>query len=146
MATPLTLYIPIKQDEASQQAAKAVYESFQTSDHTVLQASQILHYVRTALVPNLPGTPGTLAVLLITTFDGPMNPYLNYFWNIPSIQQAFGALESIALNPPSPPVTDLTGFINFINANNLNQPADLYAAYPQTVKQIEAAFGPDAAA
>lgn len=146
MATPLTLYLPIKQDEASQQAAQAVYNSFQTSEHAVLQDSHILHYVRIALVPNLPGTPGTLAILLITTFDGAMNPYLNYFWDVPSIQQAFAALESIALNPPSPPVTDLTGFINFINANNLNQPADLYAAYPQTVKQIEAAFGSGAAA
>jgi hypothetical protein len=140
MATPLTFYVPIKQDATSQAAAEQIYTSFATEVHSGLDASGIVHYARVALIPNLSGE-GTLAVLLVTTFDGPMNPYLSYFWNDdPAIKGAFAGLAAIALNPPNPPVTDLTGFENFINNNNLNQPQDLYQAYPQTVKQIEGAF------
>jgi hypothetical protein len=140
MATPLTLYIPIKQDSDSQNAAQEIYTTFTQGVNTGLDQSQIVHYARVALIPNLSGE-GTQAVLLITTFDGAMNPYLSYFWNDdPTIKAAFAGLAAIALNPPNPPVTDLTGFENFINANNLNQPSDLYQAYPQTVRQIEEAF------
>jgi hypothetical protein len=140
MATPLTLYIPVKQDSDSQKAAQEIYTTFMEGVHTGLDQSQIVHYARVALIPNLSGE-GIQAVVLITTFDGPMNPYLSYFWNDDaSIKAAFAGLAAIALNPPNPPVTDLTGFENFINANNLNQPNDLYQAYPQTVRQIEQAF------
>ncbi|GAB3222197.1 hypothetical protein [Spirosoma arcticum] len=143
MATPLTLYVPIKQDATSQAAAKQIYESFAANTHAGLDASEILHYARIALVPNAVGTEGALALLLMTTFDGAMNPYLSYFWNDDaSIKGAFQAIMDIALDPPNPPVTDLNGFQNFINANNLNQPADLYQAYPQSVLQIQAAFPP----
>jgi hypothetical protein len=140
MATPLTLYIPVKQDEESQKAAQEIYTTFTQGVNTGLDQSQIVHYARVALIPNLSGE-GIQAVVLITTFDGPMNPYLSYFWNDDaSIKAAFAGLAAIALNPPNPPVTDLTGFENFINANNLNQPSDLYQAYPQTVSQILQAF------
>ncbi|MBD2753688.1 hypothetical protein [Spirosoma validum] len=141
MATPLTMYVPIKQDAASQAAAQAIYANFATTTHAGLDASGILHYARVALIPNASGTEGALGLLLVTTFDGAMNPYLSYFWNKdPAIKGAFQAIMDIALDPPSPPVTDLNGFQNFINACNLNQPADLYQAYPQTVAQIESAF------
>lgn len=144
MATPLTLYVPIKQDQASQAAAQQVYANFATDAHPGLDASGILHYARIALIPNAKGTDGALALMLVTTFDGAMNPYLDYFWNDdPTIKGAFQAIMDIALDPPNPPVTDLNGFQNFINANNLSQPGDLYQAYPQTVAQIEAAFSPN---
>jgi len=139
--TPLTLYVPIRQDAASQQAAQEIYKSFATSVHEGLNASQIVHYAHFALVPNADGEDGSQALLLITAFDGPMNPYLSTFWNNdPAIKGAFQAIIDIALTPPPAPVTDLNGFANFVNAHNLNQPADLYSAYPQTVKQILAAF------
>ncbi|MFZ1221440.1 MAG: hypothetical protein WAO00_19280 [Chthoniobacterales bacterium] len=142
MATPLTLYVPIKQDAQSQAAAQKIYADFATGVHDGLDASQIVEYARVALIPNLSGE-GTQAIILITTFDGPMNPYLAYFWNEdPTIKGAFAGIAAIALNPPNPPVTDLTGFENFINNNNLNQPQDLYQAYPQTVRQILAKFPP----
>jgi hypothetical protein len=140
MATPLTLYVPIKQDSTSQAAAQQMYQTFATEMHTALDESHILHYVRLALVPNAQGTEGYLALLLITTFDGAMNPYLNYFWNQPAVRAVFEAITQVALNGPAAPITDLTGFENYINANNLNQPQDLYQAYPQTVIQIQGAF------
>ncbi|MDB5007562.1 MAG: uncharacterized protein JWQ84_259 [Mucilaginibacter sp.] len=139
MANPLTLYVPIKQDAISQAGAQLAYETFVKSVKTGLDASGIVHYARLALIPNASGQ-GTYAILLITAFDGPMNPYLSFFWTNPNTQKAFAGIAQVALNPPVPPVTDLTGFENFINENNLSQPADLYQAYPQTVKEIEAAF------
>ena len=143
MATPLTLYVPIKQDTNSQNAAQGIYTTFAANLRTGLAEAnvvQIVHYARVCLIPNLSGK-GTQAVVLITTFDGPMNPYLAFFWNDDtSVKIAVKALAAIALNPPRPPVIDLTSFENFINANNLNQPKDLYEAYPQTVSQIEQAF------
>jgi hypothetical protein len=140
MATPLTLYVPIKQDPESQKAAEAINAGFGEGSRAGLDKSKIVHYARVALIPNLSGK-GIQAVVLITTFDGPMNPYLAVFWNgDPFVKAAFAGIAAIALNPPNPPVTDLTGFQNFINANNLNQPDDLYEAYPQTVDQIEQAF------
>jgi hypothetical protein len=135
MANPLTLYVPIKQDLLSQGAAKAAAATFVKSVQTGLDASGIVHYARLALIPN-PTGKGILAILLVTTFDGPMNPYLQFFWNNPGTQKAFAGIAALALNPPKPPVTNVTGFENFINKNNLNQPKDLYQAYPQTVKQI----------
>jgi hypothetical protein len=135
MANPLTLYVPIKQDPLTQAAAKAAAADFVQSVKSGLDASGIVHYARLALIPNLTGK-GIQAILLVTTFDGPMNPYLQFFWNNPGTQKAFAGIAAIALTPPKPPVTNVTGFENFINKNNLNQPGDLYQAYPQTVKQI----------
>jgi hypothetical protein len=135
MANPLTLYVPIRQDALTQAAAKAAAAGFVQSVQEGLDASGIVHYARLALIPNLTGK-GIQALLLVTTFDGPMNPYLQFFWNNPGTRKAFAGIAAIALNPPKPPVTNVTGFENFINKNNLNQPKDLYQAYPQTVKQI----------
>ena len=139
MTNPLTLYVPIKQDALSQAGAQLAYDNFVDDVKAGLDVSKIVHYARLALIPNASGV-GTNAILLITAFDGPMNPYLSFFWSNPSTQRAFAGIAAIALNPPNPPVTDLTGFENFINENNLNQPGDLYKAYPQTVKEIEVAF------
>jgi hypothetical protein len=136
MATPLTLYVPIKQDTASQAAAQFAYQNFVPSVKAGLDASNIVHYARLSLIPNTSG-PGTLALLLDTVFDGAMNTYLDYFWKNEGTRKAFQGIAAIALNPPKAPVTDPTGFENFINANNLNKKAtDLYQVYTLTVKQI----------
>lgn len=135
MANPLTLYVPIQQNFIAQAAAAEAATSFVKSVQEGLDASGIVHYARLALIPN-PTGKGIQAILLVTTFDGPMNPYLQFFWNNPGTQKAFAGIAAIALKPPKPPVTNVTGFENFINKNNLNQPEDLYQAYTKTVKQI----------
>jgi hypothetical protein len=136
MANPLTLYVPIKQDKFTQAAAQAAYKTFVQSVKGGLDNTNIVHYARLALIPNLSGQ-GTLAILLITTFDGPMDPYLQFFWKDKSTRDAFAGVAKLALNPPVPPVTDVNGFEKFINDNNLNVPTDLYQAYNLTVKQIK---------
>jgi hypothetical protein len=139
MATPLTLYVPIKQDAATQSAAEAVYQAFPPPG-IIKDLQTIVHYARIALVPNATGQ-GILALLVITTFDGPMNPYLKFFWDSPGFQALFQGVANMALTPPNPPVTDLTGFENFIINNNLNNKStDLYQSYPQTVQQILSKF------
>jgi hypothetical protein len=139
MTNPLTLYVPIKQDPKTQETAQGIHDSFVAAVKAGLDASSIVHYARISLVPNASGE-GFSAIMLMTEFDGPMNPYLKFFWDNPGTKLAFSAIAAIALTPPNPPVTDLTGFENFINNNNLNEAGDMYAAYPQTVKEIEKAF------
>lgn len=139
MATPLSLYIPIKQDTETQMAAMLAYETLVASITPGLDEAQIVHYARLVLLPK--AEVGSIqAVLLITTFDGPMNPYLKFFWDRPGFRETFQGFAKLAQNPPQPPVTDLTSFQNFINSNNVSQPGDLYQAYPQTVPQIINAF------
>lgn len=139
MTNPLTLYVPIKQDVASQATAQFVHDNFVASVKAGLDSSEIVHYARVSLIPNASGE-GIYAIMLMTEFDGPMNPYLKFFWDNKGTQTAFTTIANIALNPPNPPVSDLTGFENFINDNNLNPAGDMYAAYPQTVKEIVKAF------
>ena len=142
MANPLSLYVPIKQDFISQTAAKAAYETFVSQVKPGLDKVKIVHYARLILIPNANDKSTTQAVLLITTFDGPMNPYLKVFWNTKGFKQTFQGFADLALTQPSPPVTDLTSFELFINNNNLSKPRDLYAAYTQSVVQIDNAFKP----
>jgi hypothetical protein len=150
MASPLTMYVQIKQDAASQAAAAASVANFTQGVQANLDTLQIVHYATLTLVPNpstTPGVPATgyLAILLMTDFDLAMNPYLATFWNDPTsgIKAAVQGIADIAYNPV-PPITTLTAFENFVNDNNLS-PAptsvppvwtNFYQAYPQTVKQI----------
>jgi hypothetical protein len=144
MANPLTLYIPIKQDPEIQKAAQDAHDHFVELHTGELDRFEDVHYARLVLIPN-PGGSGILALCVITTFDGGMNPYLKFFWNDPALQKLFAGIAAMALDPPVPPITDFNGFENFINNNNLSsRPNDLYQAYGQTVRQIKAKFPPSA--
>jgi hypothetical protein len=145
MADPLSMYVPIKQDATSQAAAAQAAKVFVTNVKDGLDESQIVHYAKLVLIPNLNGK-GIQAIFLSTEFDGGMNPYLKFFWQNEDTQAAFAGIAAIALNRPDPPVTDLTGFTNFVNSTNLSAPADLYGAYTKTVKQINAKKKPVKAA
>jgi hypothetical protein len=106
-----------------------------------LDDAAIVHYARLTLIPNT-NAPGILAVCVITSFDGPMDPYLEFFWKNDKIFAAFSGLAKMALFPPDPPVTkdDQGGFEKFINQNNINKPSDLYNNYTHTVKEIHQHF------
>jgi hypothetical protein len=139
MANPLTLYIPIKQDAATQAAAQAAHDHFVSSYKEVLDHFGKVHFARFVLIPN-PGVTGILAVCVITSFDGPMNPYLQDFWNDKSLKEVFAGLAAMALTET--PVADFVQFENFINDHNLSKMNELYGAYDQTVRQIKAKFQP----
>jgi hypothetical protein len=149
---PLTLYVPILQTAEAQETAQALYANFNNPATKInLDKMAIVHYARIALVPNTNGK-GILGMLVLTEFDGNMNSYLQAFWDEPGggIKAAFIGLITLALHPPKgfdpkhPENITYTIFSNFILSNNLNEPADLYYAYPQSVKQITAQFPPKA--
>jgi hypothetical protein len=142
MANPLTLYVPIKQDPEIQKLAQAAHDHFVELHTGELDRFEDVHYARLVLIPN-PGGSGILALCVITTFDGGMNPYLKFFWDDPALQKLFAGIAAMALVPPDPPIADFVGFTNFINDNNLSsRPDDLYQAYSHTVRQIKARFSP----
>lgn len=126
---------------------KKVAAKFVESVEKGLGDSNIVHYARLVLIPNPKGDPKTegkvQAILLITVFDGPMNPYLEYFWKQPGINLAIQGVAALAKDPPKLPFPDVDAFQDFINSVNLSAPADLWAAYDATVKQIKAAFPPE---
>lgn len=143
---PLTMYVPIYQTPAAQEAAKLAYQNFNNpATKAALDKMAIVHYARIALVPNTDGN-GIAGILIITEFDGNMNSYLEAFYkNSDTIKAAFIGVISLWANKPAdfptnPDEITYTIFSNFINERNLSQSSDLYFAYPQSVKQIVAKF------
>lgn len=150
MASPLTMYVQIQQDDKSQAAAEFAVQSFTAGVSAGLDATGIVHYATLALVPNpvtkeTPNPTGYLAILLMTDFDLAMQPYLKTFWDQPGfgIKTAIQGLAAISAIPV-PPINTLEDFVSFINSVNLT-PAptgeppvwtNFYQAYPQSVKQI----------
>lgn len=136
MANPLSMYVPIKQDDPEvQENVVKIAKVFVQNVEQGLNNSKIVHYAKLLLIPN-PDGKGTQAILLSTEFDESMHEYLRVFWEQPGIKLAIQTIASIAATPPDPPITDLDSFQNFIESVDLD--ADLYQAYPDTVKQIKA--------
>jgi hypothetical protein len=145
---PLTMYVPIYQTPEAQAAAQFAASHFNSpATKEQLDKMAIVHYARIALVPNS-NDQGTAGILVITEFDGSMNTYLEaFFKNSGTIKAAFIALIELWANKPAGFPTDPAKitydiFSNFINDRNVSKPADLYYAYPQSVKQIVAKFKP----
>ena len=143
---PLTMYVPIYQTSEAQEAAKYAPENFNSkATKTALDKMAIVHYARIALVPNSNGE-GIAGILVITEFDGNMNSYLEAFYkNSDTIKAAFLVVIALWANKPAnfptkPEDITFTIFSNFINDRNLSNAADLYYAYPQSVRQIVAQF------
>lgn len=143
---PLTMYVPILQTPEAQELAQLGYKNF-NSDATKksLDKIGIVHYARIALVPNTNGV-GIAGILVITEFDDNMNTYLQVFFNnSDTIKTTFIGIMGLWANrpadfPTNPDDITFSVFENFINDLNLSQSADLYCAYPQSVKQIVAKF------
>ena len=147
-ANPLTMYVPILQTPDVQAKAKFAAEHFNNAiTKDALDKMAIVHYARVALVPNYnaEGT-GIAGVLVITEFDGNMDQYLRAFYDkSTTIRAVFIALIDMWAFKPEGFPTDPNKitydiFSNFINNSNRSQPAEMYYAYPQTVKQIVAKF------
>jgi len=143
---PLTMYVPIIQTPEAQALAELGYKNFiSESTKSSLDKIAIVHYARIALVPNTNGV-GIAGILVITEFDGNMDTYLKVFFDtLPSIKATFIGIMALWANKPADFPTnpnDITYdvFSNFINDLNLSKSADLYYAYPQSVKQIVAKF------
>lgn len=148
MASPLTFYIQLQQNERAQEIAENLSNTFAEIAGPVFTAAGVVHYARVALVPNprtsLDDNPtGWLGLQLITSFDGGMTAYLTNFWDNAQFKALIVKLGSVAYPPQ--PILSLTQFENFFNDNNLTPAPDLdytnyVEAYGQTVEQILEAF------
>jgi hypothetical protein len=144
MANPLTLYVPIKQDDGTQFAAQQISDNFPKVVGPGLDAVGIVHFARMALILNPAADPATgkkkiNAILLLTEYDGNMTEYLSAFWHAPGggVKTAFITLATLMLDGPKDPQNfELEDFENFITGNNLNKDSDNYSAYPDTVADI----------
>jgi len=136
--SPLSLFMPLKQDKNSQNAAAAVVKAFRPG--VIIPPTETLHFLRVILIPNN-NSQGSAGIMIATIFDGPMNPYLSLFWNRPNFQQQWASLCGIITNPPSS-TTSFTDFQNYVNANNLNLQPDLSFGYTASAAQIAKAFPP----
>ncbi len=151
MASPLTLYVQIKQDATSQTIAESMIKAFATNVATLLNSTDIVHYASLCLVPNPSTTPGAassgyLGLLLLTDFDLAMTPYLQVFYGNAGINSFLSEVASIAYNPV-PALDSFTAFENFIVGANLTPTppstsfeTQFYQAYPWTVNQINEAM------
>jgi|GEM_PF-1475512 len=147
MATPLTMYVPIKQEPPFQALALAAVDKFKDGVKAGLDLAGIVHYATLALVPNMPASPGKppvgyAGILLMTNFDLAMDPYLGVFWDMGGgIKDAIKAIAMIAFDPV-PPITKKPQFQKYINSVNLTPKpttgewTNFYQAYDKTVAQI----------
>lgn len=145
MASPLTLYIQIQQNERAQQTAEQGVSQYTAGVTQAFETASLVHYSRFTLIPNPYDSPkdspkGYLGVLLTTNFDGGMTSYLQGFWNNANFKRLIVTLGTIVY-PPIAPIVSFTQFENFMNDNNLTpEPEEewtnYYQAYTQSVDQI----------
>ncbi len=155
MTNPLTLMMPVVPNTKLLTIIETLAEN-QTAIDEALASIGTVHFARFSLLdrskPNLQpdlsninATSDTLIIGVITEYDGSFNAYISDF--VAQLGDVFNALLAFVVDGDSvTPVQDnLAAFNAFVTENDASQhkPNDtLYAAYPQTVQQILAAFPP----
>ena len=153
MANPLTLFVPIKPDDATQKSARDIYQLFPLLVGPGLNKTANVHYARLVLLHESPFDEKTPvhAIILITEFDKDMETYLDVFWkNGVGIKDAFIALYGLMVDelkdpddPKDPKDFDFPLFVKFISDKNLSKDTTKnYSAYPQLVTEIWKAYPP----
>jgi hypothetical protein len=153
MTNPLTLMMPVKPDTKLLSIIEVLAEN-QAPIDAALSSIGTVHFARFLLLdssvanlqPDLKdinATSDTLIIGVVTDYDGNFNAYISDF--VAQLGDVFNALLAFVVDGESvTPVQDnLAAFQAFIATNDASQhkPNDtLYAAYPQTVQQIKAAF------
>jgi hypothetical protein len=153
MANPLTLMMPVLPGTTLASIGQLLAEH-QPAIDTALASIGTVHFARFSLFdrsqPNLQpdltkaeDPSDTLVIGVITEYDGAFNPYISDF--SAQLGDVFNALlKSVIGGAAITPVQDnLAAFQAFIATNDASQHppnTTLYAAYPQTVQQILAAF------
>ncbi len=133
MANPLALYVRI--DPGKQKAAQDICNAFADIAGGGLSKIGLVHYAIVVPIPGADGT-GVDAIMLVTSFDGDMEPYLDRFWKDDGTKFAFQTLAGLSRDPVDD-VTTFEGFQRFVVENNLARKLKLYNAYPYTVADIK---------
>lgn len=127
---PLTLVMKAKSAESWTELRRAV-ENLQAEpddrNPIVLALNKIgtVHFARFAFLED------AQQLLVITTYDGDFETYINEFVNV--IGNVFNALLThVADAPPLPVQTHRQEFLDYIRAGDLRSVGNFYSAYPNT--------------
>jgi hypothetical protein len=127
----LNLHLPLK-NPLQMPALGAAIEA--VKERHVFPALESLHYVHFArFVP----APDGSALWVITTYDGPLAPYLMDF--VEALGDVFTQLfQFIDGAPPLPVKQYPREFVDFVSAHNVSSGGDVWSAYPDmTVIDIQ---------
>ena len=150
-ANPLTLILPLAAGTDLQKVVAAVAGNQQKIDDALTRVGTV-HFARFVvfdastenLQPDLAaGTvSSTFKLAVITEYDGNFNAYIQDFVN--EVGEIFDLLLSFTSDGQHciPVAQNVAAFQAYVAKNDASQPPNngLYAAYPQTVQQILAAF------
>lgn len=153
MTTPLSLFMPVLPNTKMLSIVEALASSQKQID-TALASIGTVHFARFELLdtskPNLipdmskvNQPSSTLVIAVITEYDGSFNAYIGDF--VAQLGDVFDTLLGFVVGGAAlvPVANNLTAFEAFISINDASQHSPnntLYAAYPQTVQQVLAAF------
>ena len=153
MTKPLSLFMPVLPNTKMLSIVEALVASKKQID-TALAAIGTVHFARFELLdtskPNLipdlstlNQPSSTLVIAVITEYDGSFNAYISDF--VAQLGGVFDALLGFVVGGAAliPVSNNLVSFEAFITTNDASQHSPnntLYAAYPQTVQQVLAAF------
>jgi hypothetical protein len=153
MTSPLSLYMPVLPNTKPLAIIEALAGN-QAAIDAALKSIGTVHFARFQLLdtskPNLQPSmlalnepSSTLVLGVITEYDGDFNAYISDF--VSQLGAVFDTLLSFVVGGAavSPVANNVAAFEAFITLNDASQHQpneSLYAAYPQTVQLILAAF------
>ncbi len=153
MTSPLSLFMPVLPNTRPVAIIEALASSQAAIDAALLSIGTV-HYARFLLIdrssPNLQPNllhvtvpSSTLVIAVVTDYDGSFDAYIQDF--VSQLGAVFDTLLGFVVGGAAlvPVANDVAAFEAFITANDASQHlpnTSLYAAYPQTVQQVLAAF------
>lgn len=147
---PLTFHVQIRQDSATQLAARNL-QMFFAQPEVVAALNQanprLVHFARVLQIPNnQPTDPqGIFALQIVIVYDGAdITPLLQFFWDTPVLRGFFQQIYSLqvpGVKGGSPDSFD--NFCTYINYNNITPlHSELHRGYNLSVDQVIAGFPP----
>jgi hypothetical protein len=139
---PLSLFVPFKQGPIPQATLQLLAH---TLNGNQLPSDTLIHFAMVALIPNPPTSrfPKRKAgLLLITCFDGTMEPYLGFFWKKNGAKAIWAGIVALGANTPKKLKDKVewakseAHFTTYINENDRAQDGDLSGSYTASLPNI----------
>lgn len=141
MARSFTFHMQVRDDIPAQNGAESFRAFFSRPDAIeALDASGIVHFARTVLIPNsriTPGTVGTFAVQVVIVYDGKPKDFIDWLAGTNPLRELFVGISAIAKRP----CPDTIAIEDYLLQNNLSRTArELHKGHKLTVEGIRAMF------
>jgi hypothetical protein len=145
---PLSLFVPMSQTGVRGLFGRNALPIVKNKlSGNFIPKDTFIHFALVAIIPNPPGVEHKYSgFLLLTCFDGPMEPYLDFFWTQKAMRDLWKIVcgtatnidkeESKANDWPDSPVK----FKSYINENNRSTAGDLSGAYTASLPDIFNAY------